>query len=130
MPIHRRLPKRGFKNIHGARFSEVGLDTLQAAIDKKILDASKPVTEAALKEAGVITHLRDGVRLLGNGEIKAKIALEVSGATASAKAAIEAAGGTLRLTRVRPEKPAKEKSSQEEGRAAAAGEAGAEEEGS
>ncbi len=132
MPIHRRLPKRGFKNIHGARFSEVGLDTLQAAIDKKQLDASKPVTEAALKEAGVITHLRDGVRVLGNGEIKAKIALEVAGATASAKAAIEAAGGTLTLTRVRPEKPAKEKgnASQEEGRGAAAGEAGAEEEGS
>ncbi len=105
MPIHRRLPKRGFTNIHGARFSEIGLDTLQRAIDQKVLDASKPITEAVLKEAGLITHLRDGVRLLGNGEIKASLTLEVAGATASAVAAIEAAGGTLTLTRPKREAP-------------------------
>jgi large subunit ribosomal protein L15 len=101
MPIHRRLPKRGFTNIHRARFSEIGLNALQEAIDKKMLDASKPVTEAVLKDSGVITHLRDGVRVLGNGEIKAKLTLEVAGATASAVAAIEAAGGTITLTRVK-----------------------------
>ncbi len=104
MPIHRRLPKRGFTNIHGARFSEIGLDTLQVAIDNKVLDASKPVTEAILKESGLITHLRDGVRVLGNGEIKAKLTLEVAGATAGAAAAIEAAGGTLTLTWVKRDK--------------------------
>ena len=105
MPIHRRLPKRGFTNIHGARFSEIGLNALQQAIDKKVLDASKPVTEAVLKNSGLITHLRDGVRVLGNGEIKAKLTLEVAGATASAVAAIEAAGGTLTLTRPKREMP-------------------------
>jgi large subunit ribosomal protein L15 len=104
MPIHRRLPKRGFTNIHGARFSEIGLSRLQEAVDKKVLDASKPITEAVLKESGVITHLRDGVRVLGGGEIKAKITLEVAGATASAVAAIEAAGGTITLTRPKHEK--------------------------
>ncbi len=105
MPIHRRLPKRGFTNIHGARFSEIGLDTLQRAIDKKVLDASKPITGTVLKEAGLITHLRDGVRVLGNGEIKAKLTLEVAGATASAAAAIEAAGGTLKVTRPKRQAP-------------------------
>ncbi|MDX1485574.1 MAG: 50S ribosomal protein L15 [Alphaproteobacteria bacterium] len=104
MPIHRRLPKRGFNNIHGARFSEIGLARLQDAIDKKMLDASKPITEAVLKESGVITHLRDGVRVLGNGEIKAKVTLEVAGATASAVAAIEAAGGTVTATRPKRER--------------------------
>jgi large subunit ribosomal protein L15 len=104
MPIHRRLPKRGFNNIHGARFSEIGLNRLQEVIDKKVLDASKPITEAILKESGVITHLRDGVRVLGGGEIKAKVTLEVAGATASAVAAIEAAGGSITLTRPKHEK--------------------------
>jgi large subunit ribosomal protein L15 len=98
MPIHRRLPKRGFTNVNGARFSEIGLTRLQEAIDKKALDPSKPITEEILKESGVITHLRDGVRVLGGGEIKAKVTLEVAGATASAVAAIEAAGGAITLT--------------------------------
>ncbi|MDH3239501.1 MAG: 50S ribosomal protein L15 [Alphaproteobacteria bacterium] len=110
MPLHRRLPKRGFNNIHGLRFSEIGLDALQEAIDKKLLDAGQPITEAVLKQSGVIKHLRDGVRVLGNGEIKAKVALEVAGATASAKAAIEAAGGAVTLTRVKREKSEKKRS--------------------
>lgn len=101
MPIHRRLPKRGFTNIHRLRFAEIGLKRLQEAIDKKVLDVSKPITEAVLKESGVVTHLRDGVRLLGGGEIKAKVTLEIAGATSSAVAAIEAAGGTITLTRPR-----------------------------
>jgi large subunit ribosomal protein L15 len=104
MPLHRRLPKRGFNNIHGQRFSEIGLDTLQEAIDKKVLDAAKPITEAVLKESGI-----DGVRVLGNGEIKAKVALEVAGASGPAKAAIEAAGGTLTLTRVKRERSEKKR---------------------
>ncbi len=109
MPLHRRLPKRGFNNIHGLRFSEIGLDRLQEAIDKKVLDAAKPITEAVLKESGIVTHLRDGVRVLGNGEIKAKVALEVAGATGPAKAAIEAAGGTVTLTRVKRERSEKKR---------------------
>lgn len=100
MPIHRRLPKRGFNNISAKRYAELGLDDLQAAVDAKLLDASQPVTEAALKAAGVLTHLRDGVRILGNGALKARLTVEVSGATRSAIAAIEAAGGTIKVARV------------------------------
>lgn len=99
MPLHRRLPKRGFHNPAARRFSEVGLDDLQAAVDAKRLDAAKPVTEAALVEAGLITHLRDGVRVLGNGALAAKLTLDVTGATRSAIAAIEAAGGSITVAR-------------------------------
>lgn len=141
MPLHRRLPKRGFNNIHRLRFSEVGVGALQDAIDKKRLDASKPVTEAILKESGIVTHLRDGVRVLGNGEIKAKIDLQVAGATASARAAIEAAGGTVTLTLAKSEAKSEAKSDKGAGEgaeksrsqgdgAAAEGEAGSETEGS
>ena len=101
MPIHRRLPKRGFTNIHGARFSEIGLDRLQRAIDKKVLDAAKPITEAVLKEAGLITHLRDGVRVLGQGELKAKLTLKIAGASVSAVAAVKKAGGSITTTFVK-----------------------------
>ncbi len=103
MPLHRRLPKRGFTNIHAPRFSEIGLATLQEAVDAKRIDASKPVTEAVLKESGLITHLRDGVRLLGNGEISAKLTIEIAGATASAVKAVEAAGGRVTQTWVKPD---------------------------
>jgi large subunit ribosomal protein L15 len=97
MPIHRRLPKRGFHNPSARRYAEIGLDDLQAAVDGKKLDASKPITGAMLKEAGLLTHLRDGVRILGNGTIKAKLTVEVSGATRSAIAAIEGAGGSIKV---------------------------------
>jgi len=99
MPIHRRLPKRGFHNPAGKRYAEVGLDQLQAAVDGKRLDASKTVTEAALKAAGVVTHLRDGVRVLRNGEITASLNVEVTGASRAAAAAIESAGGSVKLAR-------------------------------
>ncbi len=97
MPIHRRVPKRGFNNISGKRFSEVTLGGLQKAIEAGKLDESKPITEALLKSAGIIRHLRDGVRLLGTGELKAKVALEISGATRSATAAVEKAGGSVKV---------------------------------
>lgn len=100
MPIHRRLPKRGFNNPSARRFAEVGLEDLQAAVDAKALDAAKPVTAAALKEAGVVTHVRDGVRILANGALKAKLTIEVSGASRAAIAAIEAAGGTIKVDRL------------------------------
>lgn len=100
MPLHRRLPKRGFHNINAKRFAELGLDDLQTAVDKGRLDAANPVTEAALVEAGMVTHLRDGVRILGNGELKAKLAVDVSGASRTATKAIEAAGGSIKVAHV------------------------------
>ena len=115
MPLHRRLPKRGFTNINAKRYAELGLDRLQEAVDKKQLDGSKPVTEAVLKESGVITHLRDGVRVLGNGEIKTKLVIEVTGATRSAVAAIEAAGGSITVTRPAREKPVAKDDAKDEG---------------
>ncbi|MBT7526546.1 MAG: 50S ribosomal protein L15 [Rhodospirillales bacterium] len=107
MPIHRRLPKRGFHNYTGKRFSEIGLDTLQTAIDAKKIDASKPVTEKGLKDAGIITHLRDGVRVLGNGVLTVKVTLEVAGATKSAIAGVETAGGTINILQPKADKSAK-----------------------
>jgi large subunit ribosomal protein L15 len=97
MPLHRRLPKRGFKNIFAKDFNAVGLDRVQKAIDAGKLDAGEPVTAEALKAAGVIRRVRDGVRLLANGELKAKVAFEVAGASQSARAAVEAAGGSVTL---------------------------------
>ena len=97
MPLHRRLPKRGFVNTLATDYNEVNLGRIQAAIDAKKLDASKPVTNAALIEAGVCAKARDGVRILGRGELTAKLAFEVVGASASATAAIEKAGGSVKL---------------------------------
>jgi large subunit ribosomal protein L15 len=97
MPLHRRLPKRGFNNIFRLDFNEVSLERIQTAIDAGKLDASQPVTEAALVAAGVLRRAKDGVRVLGTGELKARIALEVAHATKSAVAAVEQAGGTVTL---------------------------------
>lgn len=97
MPLHRRLPKRGFHNIFALDFAEVNLDRIQIAIDAGKLDAKAPVTAQALVEVGVIRRPLDGVRLLGRGEIKAKLAFEVAGATKSAIAAVEKAGGSVKV---------------------------------
>ena len=97
MPLHRRLPKRGFVNIHATDYNEVNLARIQTAVDAKKLDASKPVTVASLIAAGVCSKPRDGVKILGRGELKAKLAFEVVGASASATAAIEKAGGSVKL---------------------------------
>lgn len=98
MPIHMRLPKRGFNNINSKTFVPVNIGRLQEAIDAKKLDAKKPITVAELKAAGVVTRVKDGVRLLGNGELKAKVNIEVSGASAAAIAAVEKAGGTVSVS--------------------------------
>jgi large subunit ribosomal protein L15 len=95
MPLYRRLPKRGFRNPSAQDFAEVNLDRLQKAIDAGKLDAKSPINGEALVKAGVIGRVKDGVRLLGRGEIKAKVTIEVAGASASAKAAVEKAGGTV-----------------------------------
>jgi large subunit ribosomal protein L15 len=97
MPLHRRLPKRGFNNIFAKKYNELNLGRVQAAIDAGVLDAKQPVTVAALKGAGLVRRERDGVRLLGQGELKAKLTFEVAGASASAIKAVEAAGGTVTL---------------------------------
>ena len=106
MPLHRRLPKRGFNNIFAKDYNEVNVGRVQAAIDDKKLDASKPVTVEALVEAGVIRRARDGVRLLGKGELKAKVSFELTGASSGAVKVVEAAGGTVTLTPM-PQRTAK-----------------------
>lgn len=102
MPLYMRLPKRGFKNIFAKSLNEVNLDRLQQAVDAKKLDDKKPVTEQVLLEAGVIRRLRDGTRILGNGAIKAKLNLEVTGASKSAIAAVEKAGGKVTIVENKP----------------------------
>ena len=97
MPLHRRLPKRGFNTIDPQFWNEVGLDRLQQAIDAGRLDPAQPVDVAALVKAGIVRRPLDGVRILGNGELKAKLTLTVNHVTASAKAAIEQAGGSVSL---------------------------------
>lgn len=95
MPINRRLPKRGFNNIFRRRFAIVNLGDVQAAIDNGKLDAKKDIDAAALIASGLVTHARDGIRLLGNGELKTKIKMHVAGASAPARDAVEKAGGAL-----------------------------------
>jgi large subunit ribosomal protein L15 len=98
MPLHRRLPKRGFKNTMFARkLNEVNIGRIQAAIDAGLLDAAGKIDAAALIKAGILRRAKDGVRLLGAGEIKAKVALSVFGASKSAVAAVEKAGGTVEI---------------------------------
>jgi len=98
-PLHRRMPKRGFNNPFAKRLVEVNLWRIADAIAAGKLDAKKPVDAEALKAAGVIRRARDGVRLLGEGELKAKLAITVHSASASARAAIEKAGGAVTETR-------------------------------
>ena len=95
MPIHRRLPKRGFNNIFRKQYVVINVGALQAAVDAKKIDAKKTVDTAALKAAGLVTKAKDGIRLLGNGEISAKLNIEVAGASAGAIAAVEKAGGSV-----------------------------------
>ncbi|HEU0084415.1 MAG TPA: 50S ribosomal protein L15 [Bradyrhizobium sp.] len=97
MPLHRRLPKRGFNNIFRVEFAEINLDRLQDAIDAKTLDAKSTINAEALVKSGVIRRAKGGVRLLGRGEIKAKLDIEVHGASKSAIAAVEKAGGTVKI---------------------------------
>lgn len=99
MPLYMRLPKRGFNKPNRLRFVEVNIGRLQAAIDAGKLDAAKAVDAAALVAAGVIRRELDGVRLLGAGELKAKVTITVAHATAGARAAIEKAGGAVTETR-------------------------------
>jgi large subunit ribosomal protein L15 len=97
MPIHRRLPKRGFTNIFRKNYVEVNLGRIQSAVDAGKLDSKKPVDAAMLVEAGVISKARDGVRILGKGNLKAKVEIHAAGASKSAIEAVEKAGGKIVL---------------------------------
>jgi large subunit ribosomal protein L15 len=98
MPLHRRLPKRGFKNVKFAhRLNEVNLGRVQAAIDAGRLDSKTVIDAAILVKAGLLRRAMDGVRLLGNGELKAKVEFAVFGASKSAVAAVEKAGGSVKI---------------------------------
>jgi large subunit ribosomal protein L15 len=106
MPIYRRLPKRGFNKPFRARFNEVNLGRIQMALDAKRLDPDQPVTPEALLAAGVISRAFDGVRLLGKGELTAKLSLVVHHASKSAIAAVEKLGGSVTLAEARTPQPA------------------------
>ena len=96
MPLHRRLPKRGFTPPSQRVYNEVNLGRIQSAIDAGKLDAAETITAEALLKAGVITHPRDGVKILGSGELKATANFKVTAASKSAAAAIEKAGGSVK----------------------------------
>ncbi|MBN8534682.1 MAG: 50S ribosomal protein L15 [Rhizobiales bacterium] len=97
MPLHRRLPKRGFNNYNALDLNEVNIGRIQQAVDAKKLDPKAVVTIDVLVAAGVCSRVRDGVKILGVGELKAKLAFEVFRASKSAVAAIEKAGGSVKL---------------------------------
>jgi large subunit ribosomal protein L15 len=97
MPLHRRLPKRGFNNIFRIEFAEINLDRVQDAIDAKLIDVKETINAESLVKAGVLRRAKGGVRLLGRGEIKAKLNIEVHGASKTAIAAVEKAGGTVKI---------------------------------
>jgi large subunit ribosomal protein L15 len=102
MPVHMRLPKRGFNPPNRARYAWVNLYRLQKAIDAKKLDPKGEITEAALAAAGLVRRKNDGVRLLAQGEIKTKVRLVVTGASAAAMKAVEDAGGAVTLLKPAP----------------------------
>ncbi|MEL6878280.1 MAG: 50S ribosomal protein L15 [Pseudomonadota bacterium] len=111
MPLHMRLPKRGFNNPFGKDFAEVNIGMVQKFIDAKKLDGKKAVDEAALREAGLVRGGKDGVRLLGKGELKAKVKFVVAGASKGAIEAVEKAGGSVDVVEVKKpsSKPSKTK---------------------
>ena len=97
MPLHMRLPKRGFNNIFAKDFAEVNLGAIQKTIDAGKLDAKGTIDHAALKAAGLARGGKDGVRLLGKGEFSAKLAFKVAGASKGAREAVEKAGGSVEI---------------------------------
>lgn len=100
MPIYRRLPKRGFKNIFRKKYGILNIGRLQQAIDVGKIDAEKPITEEVIVVAGLVRRLRAGVRLLAKGELTSKVELTISGASEAAVMSVEKAGGKVNLTNV------------------------------
>ncbi len=108
MPLYRRLPKRGFRNPFRKEYVEVNLGALQQAIERRRLDPSAPLDEAALQAAGLFRRRRDGVRLLAKGVLSTAVTVHVAGASKAAVAAVEQAGGSVVMApaKVRPAGPA------------------------
>ncbi|MBA3810648.1 MAG: 50S ribosomal protein L15 [Caulobacteraceae bacterium] len=102
MPLHMRMPKRGFNNPHPRDLAEVNLWRLEQAISAGKLDAGKPIDGAALVAAGVLRRVKDGVKLLGKGVLTSKLEIVVFAASSSAAAAVEKAGGKLTVTKPEP----------------------------
>jgi large subunit ribosomal protein L15 len=102
MPLYMRLPKRGFKNNFANDFAVVNLDRLQAAVEAGSLKEGETITDRMLRDAGLAGRSRDGVRVLGRGELKLKLTLKVAGASKSAIEAVKKAGGTLETTFSKP----------------------------
>ncbi|WP_294300589.1 50S ribosomal protein L15 [uncultured Sphingomonas sp.] len=102
MPLHMRIPKRGFNNIFAKDYAEVNIGAIQKAIDAGKLDASAALDQAALNAAGLTRGGKDGVRVLGKGELTAKLTLTIAGASKSAIEAIEKAGGSVTIPEIVP----------------------------
>ncbi|WP_305098588.1 50S ribosomal protein L15 [Croceibacterium aestuarii] len=119
MPLHMRLPKRGFNNPFGKDFAEVNVGMVQKFIDAKKLDAKKPIDHEALKAAGLARGGKDGVRLLGKGELTAKVTFKVDGASKGAIAAVEKAGGTVEVAAPKVSEHEKKTARRDANRAAA-----------
>ena len=103
MPLFRRLPKRGFTNIFAKNYNIVSVGRIQAAIDAGKLDAKDALDIASLQSAGLVSKSRDGVRLLGDGDLSAKLTLTVDGASKSAVEKVEKAGGSVTMTGAKAE---------------------------
>jgi large subunit ribosomal protein L15 len=106
MPLHRRLPKRGFKKPFRKDYNEINIGAIQQAIEAGKLEAGATVNVEALVKAGILRRARDGVRLLGDGELNAKVAFAVAGASKSAKEAVEKAGGSIEILAPKAEETA------------------------
>lgn len=100
MPLHMRLPKRGFNNIFAKDYAEVNLGAIQKLVDAKMLDAGALIDHAVLKAAGVARGGKDGVRLLGKGDFSAKLNFRVAGVSKGARDAVEKAGGSVEVIEV------------------------------
>ena len=120
MPLHMRLPKRGFNNIFAKDYAAVNLGAIQKLVDAKMLDAKGTIDHAALKAAGVGRGGRDGVRILGKGDFSAKLSFRVAGVSKGAREAIEKAGGSVEVIEVVPasEKAAAKKGSKRDAKKA------------
>lgn len=114
MPLHMRIPKRGFNNIFAKDYAEVNLGMIQKFIDAKKLDVKATIDQAALRAAGLSRGGKDGVRILAKGELTAKVNFSVAGASKAAIEAIEKAGGKVEILTV---KPAAEKAAEKKGSA-------------
>jgi len=122
MPLYRRVPKRGFTNVFRNEFAEVNVGRLQLAIDAGKLDAKAPINGETLVAAGIVRRLLDGVRLLGKGELKAAVTIEVAGASKGAIAAVEQAGGKVSVTGVAKPKAGEAKAGSKKAKSGSKGE--------